>query len=134
MEKINKPVKRELENCPFCNSNPEIFIIRNRYVHKVICECGVMTPSFSTKEQAISLWNTRAESKKDGNCPTCGSQCKVVGDVTMSYEPIEREKVSVNYIHSLLKQMYKPRYGITTKQVSQKIADKLNGGGDNGNE
>lgn len=51
-----------LKPCPFCGAESSVNYGRGGTIAYVRCEgCGVYSPHFTTKQEAVEFWNTRAE-------------------------------------------------------------------------
>ena len=66
----------EIKNCPCCGSPEDgVKLIEQGHVnncagratkHRVVClDCGLTTPEYDTKEQAIAAWNRRRKEIPD---------------------------------------------------------------------
>ena len=66
IERNENILETELKTCPFCGG--EVTVDYNEYTNKYSIACGspecslcVVTYSCDTKEQAIEIWNRRAD-------------------------------------------------------------------------
>lgn len=72
----------ELKPCPFCGAESSVNYGVGGTIAYVRCEgCGVYSPHFSKKQEAIDFWNARAEracviEPRDGFgvCSECGAE------------------------------------------------------------